>query len=211
MSRLRPGALCALVLLGSAFFLWGCLPAGRAPYEIKLYALDYRPLPLSGARLEQVIRIDRFSVAQVYNSSAMVYRPEAPRVAVYHYSMWRTNPSDMVADYLARDFRSSGLFRAVFSSHQEETTRFAVDGVVEELLESKETDGWKVIVDLDVTLLDLTKPDITSRVVFQRRYRAKEPIPDQSPDAFARGASEAMARLSAKIIDDVYRTIEATQ
>jgi ABC-type uncharacterized transport system auxiliary subunit len=150
-----------------------------------------------------VIRFDRFSVAQAYNSPAMVYRPGAHRLAVYQYHRWRTGPGEMVTDYLVRDFRSSGLFQAVFSYRQPEDARFEVDGVVEEFLEAREGDGWKAVLGLAVTLLDRSKPEITSRVMFQKQYRAIEPISDQSPGGFARGMSASLARLSAEIMGDV--------
>jgi ABC-type uncharacterized transport system auxiliary subunit len=171
--------------------------------RVEFYTLDYIPPVSARGHLDQVIRFDRFSVAESYNSPAMVYRPKAYKLAVYHYHRWRTGPGEMVTDYLVRDFRSSGLFQAVFSYRQREDARFEVDGAVEEFLEAREGDGWKAVLGLAVTLLDRSKPEITSRVMFQKRYRALEPISDQSPGGFARGMSVAMARLSAEITGDV--------
>jgi ABC-type uncharacterized transport system auxiliary subunit len=109
----------------------------------------------------------------------------------------------MVTDCLVRDFRSSGLFRAVFSYRQPEGAKLEIVGAVEEFLEAREGDGWRAVLGLAVTLLDRSAPDSASRVVFQRQYRAVEPISDQSPGGFARGMSAAMARLSAEIMGDV--------
>jgi ABC-type uncharacterized transport system auxiliary subunit len=192
-----------VALFACLFLLGSCFPGSTAPARVELYTLDYAPPVAARGHLNQVIRVDRFSVAQSYNGPAMVYRPEACRLAVYRYHRWRTGPGEMVTDYLVRDFRSSGLFEAVFSFRQSEDARFEVDGAVEEFLEAKEGNGWKAILVLDVTLLDRSKPDITSRVMFQKRYRAIEPISDQSPGGFARGMSAAMARLSAEIVGDV--------
>lgn len=194
-----------LVLL----LLAGCFPMSRPAYEVELYTLDYPPPVQGGARLDQIVRLDRFSVAQAYNSTAMVYSPEAYRLAVYQYNRWRVNPGDIATDYLARDFRSSGLFRAVFSNRQREAARFEVEGSVEEFLESRQTDGWKAALVLEVTLLDTAAPSIDQKVVFQRRYRASEPLSGQTPAAFARGMSACMSRVSAEIINDVARAIAA--
>jgi cholesterol transport system auxiliary component len=203
MAAIGARRLWALAALVCIFLPAGCLPGSMVPPKVDYYTLDY-PAPLPpGTPLDETIKIDRFSVAQAYNSSAMVYRPEAYRLAVYHYHRWRTNPGDMATDCLVRDFRSSRLFRALFSYLQAENGRLEMDGAVEEFLESREGDGWKAVLGLSVTLLDRGKSGISSEIVFQKQYRAVEPIVDRSPEGFARGMSAAMARLSAQIIREV--------
>jgi ABC-type uncharacterized transport system auxiliary subunit len=207
MAAVGSKAISVVVVLASLFLLAGCFPGSTAPERVKLYMLDYASPAASRKPLDQVIKIDRFSVAQAYNSPAMVYRPEAYKLAVYHYHRWRTGPGDMATDYLVRDFRSSGLFQAVFSYRQPEDARFELEGAVEEFVEAREGDGWKAVLGFAVTLLDRSKPEITSRVVFQKRYRDMEAISDQSPGGFARGMSAAMARLSAEIMGDVVHAV----
>jgi len=196
-----------LVSLAFLFLLAGCFPGNRAPYKIDFYTLDYPPPVLRGAPLDQVVRMNRFSVAQVYNSTAMVYKPEEYKLAVYQYHKWRVNPGDLVTDYLARDFRSSGFFKAVFAGRQREGARFEVEGAVEEFLESREADGWKAVLALEVALLDRSEPSVDARVVFQRRYKAEEPLADQAPAAFARGMSACLARVSSEVIGGVAAAI----
>ncbi len=196
-------AIYAVVLCACLFLPVGCFPGSAPSRMVQFYTLDYAPPVAAPKPLDQAIRVDRFSAAQDYNSAAMVYRPGAYRLAVYQYHRWRTEPGEMVTDYLVRDFRSSGLFRAVFSYRQPEEARFEVEGAVEEFLESREGDGRKAVLALVVTLLDKSKPEAFSKVVFQKRYRAVGPMSDHSPGGFARGMSAAMARLSAEIMSDI--------
>ncbi len=198
----------SLPLLIAAFLLLsGCLPGQKPAYLVHLYTLDYAPPVTAGVPVSQPVKIGRFSVAQVYNSTAMPYKAEPYKVAVYTYDKWRTNPGDMVTDYLLRDFEASGLFRAVFSYRNPESTRFRVEGGVQEFLESREKDGWKVLLALQVTLLDLDRPEVTRRVVFQKGYRAAQPITGESPEAFAAGMSEAMSQVSRAIMNDVHAAV----
>ncbi len=197
-----------LFLLACVFALSGCLPGAKPPQTVELYTMDYAPATPVGEHIDQVLKVDRFATAQSYNTNAMVYRPEGYKMGVYSYNKWRTNPGDMVTDFLARDFRSSGLFRAVFSFRQPDVARFVVEGGVEEFSQSREADGWKAVLHLQVTLLDIDRSDITTRVMFQKRYREAEPIPEKSPDAFAKGMSAAMGKLSTRIMQDVYDAVE---
>ncbi len=196
-----------LVMLVLSLFLSGCLPGAKPPYLVELYTLDYPHPVVGGTALDQPVKVRRFSVAQSYNSTAMIYKTEPYKVTAPAYHKWRVNPGDMVTDYLLRDLRASGLFRGVFSYRDPEGTRFVVEGGVEELLQSKERDGWKAILGLQVTLVDTGQTDITKRLIFQKRYRVDEPVPDESPEAFAAGISSAMARASAAIIRDVREAI----
>jgi ABC-type uncharacterized transport system auxiliary subunit len=111
----------------------------------------------------------------------------------------------MVTDYLVRDLRNSGLFKAVFSSGSAGNSRFVLEGGVEEILEVDEPGNWKAALTLNATLLDVSQKEITKRVVFQRSYRAVEPLPEQTPNGLAQGMSRAMGTISAQIIADVYQ------
>lgn len=79
---------------------------------------EYNPASLT-IDLEKVDYLDStgalFSVAQSFNSTAMVYKPQQNRLDSYPYSRWRVNPGDMVSDFLLRDIRKSLLFKGVFS------------------------------------------------------------------------------------------------
>lgn len=198
----------ALLFLTCAFILPGCLPGAKPPLVVELYTLDYAPAPSAGVCLEQMVKVDRFATAQSYNTNAMVYKPESYKMGVYNYHKWRTRPGDMVTDFLARDLGSAGLFRAVFTYRQAENARFVIEGSVEEFAESREADGWKAALRLRMTLLDTDREDITARVMFQRRYEAAEPIAGKSPDAFARGMSAAMKKVSTRIMQDVYQAVQ---
>lgn len=210
---LHATVLYAALPLACLLLLAGCLPGTRAPYKVSLYTLEYSPTAVKGAPAptDQVVRIARFSVAQGFNGTGMVYSPEPYRLAVYQYHRWRANPADMAGDYLARDFRASGLFKAVFSGPRQQAARFEVEGIVDRFLQSKEAGGWKAVLVLEITLLDTGKPSVAERVIFQKRYSAAEPLAEQSPDAFAKGMSAAMAHVSAEIAADVATAISARQ
>ncbi len=199
MSFLR---LVVFVFLCSPLLL-GCFPGSNDSHPIEFYTLDYRPPAPRGIWVDATIRVDRFSAGRLYDSNAMVYRPEAYRVVVYNYHKWRTSPGDMASDYLLRDFQNSGLFSAVFSYRQPEAVRFVVSGVIEEFTETKEDGAWKAVLDLRVTLLDRTQPGVSEQVMFQKRYRVVQAMTGESPDAFAAGISAAMAQASSEIVMDV--------
>ena len=211
-ARPRPGRLTIrpwrLSLL--AALLVACLSGcGKPPMLVNQYILEY-PAPVTGGKVKipAAVKVELFSVAQTFNTHAMVYQPQPYQSQSYNYSRWRANPGYLVTDYLIRDLRESGLFKAVFGPDSSGEHRFKLEGGVAEFQEVDAADGWKASLALTVTLLDTTQVELPQRVVFQKNYRLQEPLPEKTPQGLAQGMSRAMEQLSARIINDTY---EATR
>ncbi|MFZ5448044.1 MAG: ABC-type transport auxiliary lipoprotein family protein [Thermodesulfobacteriota bacterium] len=126
-----------------ALFLSGC---GKPPVMIHKHLLEYSP-PEAARRspIPEALKVELFSVAQAYNSPAMVYRPDTYQSETYRYHRWRVNPGELVTDFLLRDLRHSGLFKAVFGYGSTPKTRFQLEGAVEEFLEVDAGEAWSAV------------------------------------------------------------------
>ncbi len=193
----------ALVLLITVFLFAGC---GKPPTLVQKYILEYPPPTVATSpQLGEVVKVELFSVAQVYNSPAMIYQPGPFKSDAYNYHRWRVNPGNLVTDYLVRDLRNSRLFKAVLPYGSSGKSRFLLEGGVVEFQETDAADGWYATLSLNVTLLDLSRQELPERVVFQKNYRANELLTEKTPQGLAQGMSRAMQRLSGEIIGDIYR------
>jgi len=198
---IRPWLLALLAALLVAF-LSGC---GKPPMLVNQYILEY-PAPVTGgkAKIPAEVKVELFSVAQTFNTHAMVYQPQPYQSQSYNYSRWRANPGNMVTDYLLRDLRESGLFKAVFGPDSSGNHRFKLEGGVAEFQELDASNGWQASLALTVTLLDTEREELPQRVIFQKNYRFLEPLPEKTPQGLAQGMSRAMEQVSARIINDTY-------
>jgi ABC-type uncharacterized transport system auxiliary subunit len=196
-----------LVLL-LALVLAGC---GQSPALIQQYVFEYAPpaAPAS-AKIDATLAVKRFAVAQAFNSTAMVYQPAPLKTATYNYNRWRVNPGYLVSDYLARDLRQAGFFKAVFSQSDAAQSRFVLEGGVEEIQELDEADGWKAAMALTVTLLDTSRDEVPQRLMFQKAYRTTEAMTTKDPQGLAEAMSRAMQRLSQEIITEVHAAVRKT-
>jgi len=196
--------LAIITLCVCIFFIPGCFGRTKTPYITEQFAFEYNPTAFKSTdQIDGSVKIERFSVNQLYNSQAMVFRAQPYKLSVYNYNRWRTSPGDMVCDFLTRDFRTSNVFAAVFSYRDTEEARFIVEGGVEEFLESFEKDTWNAVLKINVSFIDDSQKEITKRVLFQKRYFYKEKMKEHSPDEFARGMSTNMQRFSEQLISDV--------
>jgi cholesterol transport system auxiliary component len=191
------------VFLSLALAPAGC---GKPPVTVYKHLLEYpSPEPSRRGQVPEGLKVELFSVAQAYNSPAMIYRPASHQSEAYRYHRWRVNPGQMVTDFLLRDLRHAGRFKAVFPYDSPNKPRFQLEGAVEEFQEVNAGDNWTAVLAVNVTLLDTAKEDITQRVLFQKNYRFDAPIMPRTPQGLAAAMSQAMQQLSASIIADVHR------
>ena len=195
------------------FLLISACTTGRSPGRaFENYTLEYAPPAFDGLpQLNELLRVDHFSAAHAFNSTAMVYRSGPSVLNAYAYNRWKAIPPDIVTDLILRDLKRSGLFKAVFSVYDEADARFVLQGRVEEFLEIEEKGSRKACLALDITLLDRSQRDPAKGVVFQRGYRALEPLEASTPSALARGMSRALEKLSRRITEDIYDAVRSSK
>jgi cholesterol transport system auxiliary component len=195
--------MLSMVLMG------GCSFGAKPSYKVNQYTLEYpSPVMKELASVNELIKVEQFSVSQTFNTSAMVYKEGANLRNVDPYNRWRTKPGEMIVEYLVRDLRNCGLFRAVISYDDSMETRYLLEGQVDEFLEASEKDGRRAVLGLNVTLFDLTKRSTAERVLFQRDYQAVEPCSERTPAALAQGMSRAMEKISRQIILDLRDAVQ---
>jgi ABC-type uncharacterized transport system auxiliary subunit len=193
-------------------FASGCSFGSKTAYQVNQYTLEYpSPVLKEIAQIKELIGVERFSVTQAFDTSAIVYRDGPNLRNIDPYNRWRTKPGDMVTDFLVRDLRHSGLFRAVFSYNANEETRYRLEGQVNEFLESTDKDGLKAVLGLNITFLDLSKKETTEKVVFQRDYRYTEPLEIETYGGLAQAMSKAMEKFSRQMMMDLYQAIGASK
>ena len=198
--------LCALIPFFVA--LSGCLNFQKPARYVEQYTLEYPPPEVTGIPLAWAsLKVERFSENAAFNTSAMIYRPEPFKLDAYQYHRWRVHPADLAGDHLLRDLRKSALFGAVFSRLDPEEGRFILEGAVEEFLEIEEQNQRFAVLALAITLLDSSARHLPEQVLFQKRYRFREPLEEKSPRGLAKGLSQAMRKCSAALIRDVQEAI----
>ena len=191
------------------FVLSGCIGGGGPTPMTEQYVIEYTPPVYDNlSRVDESIKVARFSVSRHLNCCSMFYKPAPFKREAYNYHRWRVNPGDMVTDCFLRDLRASGLFRAVFSRHNYKNARFLLEGRVEEFIGLYEQGPGKALLKLNITLLDMDAESITSSVIFQKNYQISEPLKSRTPGELARGMSRAMYSLSEQITRDIHESVD---
>ncbi|VEN74369.1 conserved exported hypothetical protein [Candidatus Desulfarcum epimagneticum] len=206
--RKTPAALFGLIL--AAVLLTGCPAALHGPRTTEYYMPEYdSPSFESRPPAPFTILVKSFGAAPPYRSARIVYSEAPFKRNAYHYHQWRSEPADMAAYFLTRDFRNSGLFSGVFSYDEESAATRFIFGTVEEFYEKDGPDGWTAVFALSVTLSSENVPQSPEETLFQRAYRVERKCRERNPKSLAEAMSAAMSEVSRQVILDVYQRLAA--
>jgi ABC-type uncharacterized transport system auxiliary subunit len=187
------------------FFLSSCATIKEPGVRVEQYTLEYAPPEHPERQLVPVIlKVQRFSVASPYNTLQMVYRDRSFKRATYTYHQWRADPGDLVSNYLARDMRHSGLFRAVVQDESTVAPTHLLEGSLDEFFEWDDEEGCKAVLSITATLVKARESDISKKILFQKTFRTLQPCKERSPRGLAEAMSEAMSRVSGEMTRSVY-------
>jgi cholesterol transport system auxiliary component len=197
-----------ILLLCLALPLAACLNLKQPKNKIDYYTLEYE-VPAVGNHppLPHVIRVQPFSISPVYNSNRIIYRDKSFKRQAYAYHKWRANPARMVTYFLGRDLKASGLFKAVIPDDSRIAPEYVVEGTVDDFLEVDGDRTWEAALAVSIVLVDENQKDVSRKILLQKTYRSSKPCERKNPQSLAAAMSLAMAEISSRIIDDLYRNL----
>jgi ABC-type uncharacterized transport system auxiliary subunit len=205
-------------ILGICLFLFfcfgiipGCVGTGKPQALVENYLIDY-PAPLfeKQNKINDTIRVSRFTIATAYNNYNMIFR-QGNALDSFNYNRWAVNPADMVGDNLLRDLQTSGFFSAAFSRYAVDEGRYVLQGGIDEVFFRIDKSGNNAVLSLAITLKDTKQQENNKRILFQKKYYQEESFPEQSPRAYCKAMSQALQKLSPQIINDVYQAIKSAE
>jgi ABC-type uncharacterized transport system auxiliary subunit len=194
-----------------AWLLWlplmiGCASTFKIPApDIHDYRLEYPSPTIGGKPLPVVLQLSRFRSAAVYAREPIVYRNGDYATGTYPYHRWVANPASMIADLLARDFSTSGLYRAVQQGASLLVADYELGADIEEIEERVLTGGCNAHLSLRVLLFRTGVSD--DPVMLREAYVADEPCGATGPEALIGAMSRALQQISERLQHDVYNAI----
>ena len=202
MYRLKKVSVFILLLL---LLPCACVKLKQPSNVVHYYTLEYdSPVNSKSEVPAYAIKIERFSVAPVYDTTQIIYREQPFSRDAYAYHKWRVNPGDMITHLLSRDIQNSGFFGSALSNDSNFRFSYVFEGTVEDFYERDEGDKWKGVLKLRVALIGKNEKDKETRIIFQESYSAEEECRKKNPGALAEALSVAMAKLSGEIINDIH-------
>ena len=201
-------SLTRILLIGLTLLFSACLDLKQSSNKIDYYSLEYDPPRMRGVQpVAEVIKVEQFSVAPIYNTHKIIYRDKSYQRAAYTYHKWRASPGESVTFFLARDMQQSQLFKAILTRNSKFPYTYVLEGSVDEFLESDTANGCQAVLALSIVFMAEDETDMDKKIRFQKTYQMRKPCKQGNPMALAEAMSLAMSEASAKIINDVYENL----
>lgn len=182
----------------------GCMGGRSAERPMTFYVLEYEAPAASETPLYgDAVTVLRFSAAELYNGTAMLYRNGPYRRTAYHYYRWKVTPAAMISNLLYRDLSQSGLFAAVRTDLSYEKSRYLLEGHVTEFLETDEGETRSALLGVTITVSDSSKKDAARSICLQKDYRIAVLLDEETPEGLVRAMSRAAETLSKELRQDI--------
>jgi len=195
-----------LLWLIGLLVLVGCVKLSQPAPSTRTYRLDYPSPPINAKPLPVTVRVPPFSVGAIYDREPMVYRDNAYTTAVDFYNRWSANPGQMIADLVARDLASSGVYAAVQQAPSLLPSDYLLTGEIEEIEERVNGDSCAARLGLRIVLMRM-RGGTGDPIVLRAGYSADEPCVCGDPFALSEAMSKSLARISAQLQQEVSAAI----
>jgi cholesterol transport system auxiliary component len=188
MRRWSTTSICtcvAMILAGAA----GCVDLKKSYPEKRSFVLDVgHPQQEAPSNSTIVIKINTFRVSPLFAGRAMVYRIADLQYESDFYDEWFVTPAALVTQQVHHWLSQSSGFQLVGLGMNHLDPTHLLQGTVTEFY-GDFRDTPLAVLGLDVHVLDAMH---AHQPLFRRSYHQEVPLGDRSPDALARGLTEAL-------------------
>ena len=180
--------------------LTGCLNLSKSYPEKRSFVLDVGAPPQeTPSNSTKVLKINRLRVSPLFAGRAMVYRTADLQYESDFYDEWFVTPSVLVTQQLQNWLAHTGRFQLVLQgTNHIEPTHFLEGTVTEFYGDFRESP--RAVLGIEFHLLDAMNE---GQLSFRRTYHQDIPLTDRSPDALARGLTEALRTVLVTLTKDI--------
>jgi len=197
-----------ITLLITSVFLTSCLSLKQPQPEISYYTIAQPDVKAADTPLPLTLKVNRFSVAPLYNTIQMIYSEKPFTHNIYNFHKWGVNPGDMISDFLFRGIKQSNSFNAVFPYSSSTSALYTINGHVDEFYELDTKNGWEAHLALTISLFSEKEKDVSKKICFQKSYRSSKKCIKKNPQSLAEAMSLAASEISSEIIKDIYKQLK---
>ena len=197
---MRPSAAAMFLLSLAMPTAFGCLNLDKSYPEKRSFVLDVGAPPQGSSSTGAIVlKINKFRVSPLFAGRAMVYRIADLQYETDFYDEWFVAPGLLVTQQFQTWLSQSPGFQLVLLGTNHVDPTHLLEGTVTEFY-GDYRDSPRAVLGLELHVLDAGNARHTA---FRRTYHQDMPLPDRSPDALARGLTEALRMVLTTVIKDI--------
>jgi cholesterol transport system auxiliary component len=169
-------------------------PVERATYDLA----PARGTPAAGTPKGVALKVKPFRTAAPYDGREFQYRRADGQLVADFYHGFSAGPGELVTAATADWLRASGLFSAVLEPGISADATYSLEGSVLAVY-GDVRDPQRLAAVLEVQAYLIRAAPAARELVLDRRLAERVAVSEATPAAFAKGYSEALARILARL------------
>lgn len=169
-------------------------PLERATYDLA----PVRGTPPAGAVKAVALKVKPFRTAAPYDGREFQYRRADGQLVADFYHGFSAGPGELVTAATAEWVKASGLFSAVLEPGISADAIYSLEGSVLAVY-GDVRDPQRPAAVLEVQTYLIRAAPAARELVLDRRFAERVPVAEATPAAFAKGYTEALARILARL------------
>lgn len=189
-----------LCLVMIALAAAGCLNLNKSYPEKRSFVLDVgTPSQETVSNGTIVLKINKFRVSPLFAGRAMVYRIADLQYESDFYDEWFVAPGALIMQQLQNWLTQSGRFQLVLLGTDHIEPTHVLEGIVTEFY-GDFRNSPRAVLGMELRLLEGSNE---RRLLFRRTYHEDVPLTERSPEALARGLTEALRTVLVAMTKDI--------
>jgi cholesterol transport system auxiliary component len=197
---MKPSASTIAFMCLATTTLAGCLNLNKSYPEKRSFVLDVGTPPQeTSLHSTIVLKINKLRVSPLFAGRAMVYRIADLQYESDFYDEWFIAPGALVTQQFHNWLSQSTGFQMVLSGTNHIEPTHLLEGTVTEFY-GDFRGSPRAVLGLELQVLDAMHD---RHPLLRRTYHQDVPLTDRSPDALARGLTEALRTVLAAFTGDI--------
>jgi cholesterol transport system auxiliary component len=185
-----------------SLFCFGCVNLERSYPDKRYFVIEVKPSAENHPDTGPVLSMPYLQISPRYAERGFIYRTSETEYESDFYNQFLSSPAVMITEEMRRALAASTKFKHVVGPTSPLTADYVLEGSINSLYgDFRKPSAPAAVLEIEFFLHNENPGN--PGVVLQKRYLKSVPLKEKSPEALAKGWSEALEAIMAMFVADV--------
>ena len=197
-----PARLLRHGVLVLSLFCFGCVSLERSYPEKRYFVIEVNEAKSANPGGEKVLLMSNLQISPRYADRGFIYRTSEAEYEADFYNQFLSSPAVMISEETRKSLAASSKFKFVVGPSSPLTADYSLEGSINSLYgDFRKPNAPSAVLEIEFFLHNENSNN--PGIVLQKRYMKSVPLKEKSPEALAKGWSEALESIVSTFVADV--------
>ena len=183
-------------------FCFACISLERSYPERRYFVIEVKDAQGGNPGDGQILAIANLQISPRYAERGFIYRTSDTEYEADFYNQFLSSPAVMITEETRKALAASSKFKFVVGPTSSLTANYVLEGSINALYgDFRKPSAPAALLEIEFFLHN-ENPG-SPGIVLQKRYLKSVPLKEKSPEALAKGWSEALEAIAAMFVADI--------